>query len=70
MATQRNRHSTLIWHKSSASGGSGECIEVAGSGSSVLVRDSRDKSGVMLEFDHAQWRGFVRRLKQEHPDLG
>ncbi|HEX5301908.1 MAG TPA: DUF397 domain-containing protein [Streptosporangiaceae bacterium] len=66
MATQRNPKPTLIWRKSRASGGGGECIEVAGSGFSVLVRDTRDKFGVILEFDQVQWRSFVSRVKNGH----
>lgn len=63
MATQPNRDSALIWHKSSASGGGGECVEVAQRKSSVLVRDSGDRSGPVLAFTSAQWRGLTRRIK-------
>jgi hypothetical protein len=63
MAAQRNPDSTLIWRKSRASGGGGECLEVARSELSVLVRDTRDESGAMLEFGQVQWRGFVGRVK-------
>jgi hypothetical protein len=66
MATQPNRDSALIWHKSSGSGGGGECVEVAQWQSSVLVRDSGDRSGPVLAFTSAQWRGIVRRIKDGH----
>lgn len=62
MAAQPNRNSTLIWHKSRASGGSGNCVEVAKSGSSVLVRDSGDRPGAVLAFTCAQWLGLLRRI--------
>jgi len=65
MATQPNRDSTLIWRKSRLSGESGGCVEVAEQESSVLVRDSQNRSGAILQFTSAQWRGFVRRLKNE-----
>jgi len=65
MPTQRSRHSSLIWRKSSASGGSGECVEVAMWKSYVLVRDSGDQSGTVLEFTPAQWLALLRRLKNE-----
>ena len=65
MAIQPNRNSTLIWRKSSRSGESGGCVEVALTSSSVLVRDSRDRLGMKLAFSPDQWRGFVRRLKNE-----
>jgi hypothetical protein len=63
MATQPNQDSTLIWRKSSASGGNGNCVEVAKSGSSVLVRNSRNRSGTVLKLSCAQWRGLVQRIR-------
>jgi hypothetical protein len=67
MATQPNRDSTLIWRRSSNSGGTGNCVEVAELDSSVLVRDSRDQSGALLTFTSSQWLGFVRRIKNADP---
>jgi hypothetical protein len=63
MTTQPNRYSTLTWRKSSASGGDGACVEVAYSDSFVLVRDSRDRSGVILALTEGQWLGLLRRIK-------
>jgi hypothetical protein len=70
MTTQPNRESTLVWRRSRASGGSGECVEVATWESSVLVRDSRDRLGTRLTFSPAQWRGFVRGVKDDTTRLG
>ena len=70
MATRPNRESTLVWRKSRTSGASGGCVEVALSNSSVLVRDSRDQLGARLEFGPAQWRRFVRRVKDGDVRLG
>ena len=63
MATQPDRYSTVTWRKSSASGGAGECVEIATADSFVLARDSKDRSGVVLEFTTGQWLGFLRRVK-------
>jgi hypothetical protein len=63
MAAQPNRDSILSWRKSRASGGGGECVEVAKSESSVLVRDSGDPTGLTLELTRAQWRELVRHIK-------
>jgi len=63
MATQPNRDSTFIWRKSSASGASGGCVEVAQADSSVLVRDSRNRSGAVLVFTCAQWHRLMRDIK-------
>ena len=65
MAAQPNRYSTLIWRKSSRSGESGGCVEVAKSDSLVLVRDSRNRSGTVLELTCAQWRRLLRRIRND-----
>ncbi|MFB7471781.1 DUF397 domain-containing protein [Kitasatospora sp. NPDC056184] len=50
----------LVWFKSSYSGGEGgACVEVAEATESVLVRDSKDKSGPQLTFSSAAWESFV-----------
>lgn len=64
MPAKPSQNPTLIWRKSSASAGAGECVEVAKSGPSVLARDSRDRS-VVLEFTTAQWLGLLQRIKGE-----
>jgi hypothetical protein len=63
MAVQPNGDATLNWRKSSASGGDGACVEVAQSGSSVLVRDSSNPSGAVLVLTRAQWLGLLRQLR-------
>ncbi|AVT29832.1 DUF397 domain-containing protein [Plantactinospora sp. BC1] len=52
------------WRKSSrSSGNQGNCVEVADNlPHRVLVRDSKDRSGPVLTFGPAAWRGFVRDL--------
>lgn len=64
MARGPNRHSTLLWRKSRMSGESGGCVEVAAAEPFVLVRDSRDQLGTRLTFGPAQWRTFVRRIRE------
>ncbi|MFF2042540.1 DUF397 domain-containing protein [Kitasatospora sp. NPDC058170] len=50
----------IAWHKSSYSGNEGtECVEVAETTTSVLVRDSKDKSGPNLTFTPDGWQAFV-----------
>jgi hypothetical protein len=65
MAAQPNRPAGLTWHKSSHSSDGGNCVEMAKLDSSVLVRDSGDRSGPVLEFKPAQWVGLMRRIKNE-----
>jgi Domain of unknown function (DUF397) len=54
----------LVWKKSSYSGASGgNCIEVAGHGSRVLIRDTQDRKGSMLTVSPSAWQRFVERLR-------
>jgi hypothetical protein len=53
------------WRKSSYSGdGGSNCIEVAGHGSRVLVRDTKDRAYAMLRFTPAAWRKFAEQVKR------
>lgn len=65
MAAQPNRYTTLTWRKSSASTADGGCVEVAKSDSFVLVRDSREPSGGVLELTRSQWLALLRRIKND-----
>lgn len=52
------------WHKSSRSGGTGDCVEVAGNLPGVVgVRDSKDAHGPALTFDPPAWTTFVTAVK-------
>jgi hypothetical protein len=46
------------WRTSSASAGT-ECVVIAIVDDRVLVRDSKDPVGPILEFTHAEWRAFL-----------
>ena len=70
MATQPNQDPAAVWRKSRASSGDSECVEVAKWEAFVLVRDSGDQSGVILEFSPAQWRRFVSQVKNTNAAPG
>ena len=53
------------WRKSSYSGNGGECVEVADHDNRVLVRDTKNKAGVMLRFTADAWRRFADQVKGE-----
>ncbi|MFE2429386.1 DUF397 domain-containing protein [Streptomyces sp. NPDC059373] len=54
------------WLKSSySSGEGGECVEVAACPDTVLVRDSKDKPGPVLNFTPAAWSAFVGFAAQQ-----
>ncbi|MEO3809744.1 DUF397 domain-containing protein [Sphaerisporangium sp. B11E5] len=52
------------WRKSSFSGDSGECVEVASNLPGVrLVRDSKDPAGPVLAVSTEGWSAFVREVR-------
>ncbi len=52
------------WRKSSFSGNGGNCVEVAGHGSRVMVRDTKDRQGPVLPFSPDIWRRFTSQIKR------
>jgi hypothetical protein len=50
------------WVKSSYSGSQANCVEIAAS-DRVMIRDTKDRTGPVLRFTPATWRGFARQLK-------
>jgi hypothetical protein len=55
--------SAVTWRKSSYSGSNGgQCVEIAAPGR-VLVRDTGDRAGAVLEFGPDAWRKFAAKVK-------
>jgi hypothetical protein len=50
------------WRTASYSGNSGNCVEVADATRVVLVRDTKDRGG-MLAFPADAWQAFTDGLK-------
>jgi hypothetical protein len=54
------------WRKSRHSGGDSNCVEVAFAADvdgSVGVRDSKNRTGPLLEITSAEWNTFLRAIK-------
>jgi hypothetical protein len=66
MPGRQSRQPMLNWRTSKASGGSGNCLEIVGEEGLVLVRDSRNPSGTILEFPPGPWTSFLRRVRSEN----
>jgi Domain of unknown function (DUF397) len=58
------------WRKSSYSGNSGNCVEVAGNLPGIVaVRDSKDPDGPALIFTPDEWRAFAAGIRGGEFDL-
>ncbi|MEC4017126.1 DUF397 domain-containing protein [Streptomyces sp. H27-D2] len=55
--------SNIPWRKSSYSGESGDCVEIALLGGTPAVRDSKDPRGHVVSFAPDAWAAFVGELK-------
>jgi Domain of unknown function (DUF397) len=54
---------TAPWRKSSYSGtGGGSCVEAADLGTSILVRDTTDRGGVVLSIPTDAWCRFTATI--------
>jgi Domain of unknown function (DUF397) len=52
------------WRKSSYSGADGgECVEVASTSGTVMVRDTKDRDGSALSVPASAWKVFVARMQ-------
>jgi Domain of unknown function (DUF397) len=58
----------VAWKKSKHSA-AGNCVEVAFADNLVGVRDSKDPQGRTLTFTPAEWRAFVRGVRDGEFDL-
>jgi hypothetical protein len=56
------------WRKSSYSGNGGsDCVEVGGRGGRVVVRDTKNRTGPVLEVTPGAWRRFADQVKRSLP---
>jgi len=54
-----SQRAEIVWRKSLASGANGDCVEVAFTDASVLVRHSHDPLGPRLSFSYSEWSAFL-----------
>jgi hypothetical protein len=62
-------HTFENWRKSSRSGGTDNCVEVAWVPGHVGVRDSKDPTGPILDVKATAWRAFVTGVQYGQFDL-
>jgi hypothetical protein len=54
-----------VWRKSSYSGASNDCVEIALARTGAAVRDSKNPQGPLLRFDTAKWAHFLIATKDD-----
>jgi Domain of unknown function (DUF397) len=59
----------LNWRTARRSAGNGACVEVAAAGRHVLVRDSKDRDGSVMQYPGDAWQAFLAKAKNGHLDL-
>ncbi|MFF5155443.1 DUF397 domain-containing protein [Streptomyces sp. NPDC000348] len=53
---------TIRWRKSSHSGDSSNCVEIATTPATVLIRDSKNTSGPHLGLSPSTWLAFLTHI--------
>ncbi len=53
----------IVWRKSVASGSNGDCVEVAFTDKSVLMRHSKNPLGPQLSFSYSEWAAFLTGVR-------
>jgi hypothetical protein len=64
MGVKPGPHFCFKWRKSSYSADQGNCVEIATKPTYVLVRDSNEHNGPVLEMSSAQWEMFLARIRK------
>jgi hypothetical protein len=68
-ACESNTCVEVAFFKSTRSGTNGACVEVATCDCGIQVRDSKDQSGPVLNFTHAEWDAFLAGVRDGEFDL-
>ena len=58
-----NEARQLKWRKSRRSWNNGACVEAASLPGAVVVRDSQDAGGLVVDYPSMAWRSFVREAR-------
>ncbi len=59
----------LNWRTARRSAGNGACVEVAAAHRHVLVRDSKDQDGPVMQYPSGTWQAFLAEAKTGRLDL-
>jgi Domain of unknown function (DUF397) len=68
MSLNRDRLQVVDWRKARRSVATGECVEVAPIVGNIVVRDSMNPDGPVLQYSTASWRSFLIAAKRGNFD--
>jgi hypothetical protein len=60
---------SLRWRTARGSAGNGACVEVAPAAGTILIRDSKDREGPVVQYTGNSWRAFLGAAKEGQFDL-
>lgn len=69
MTSKRPEVGDLQWRVARRSVGNGACVEVARAPGAILIRDSKDKGGPVVQYPGNSWRTFLEVAKSGRFDL-
>ena len=69
MSVNHLDNSDLGWRTSRRSAGNGACVEVATADPYVLIRDSKDQNGPVIQYSGSAWHAFLAAARKGHLDL-
>jgi Domain of unknown function (DUF397) len=70
MTARPDQCPVTTWRKSSASADQDGCVEISAQKLFVLVRDSKNATGVMLKIPSGSWCELMRRIRNGQLDCG
>jgi Domain of unknown function (DUF397) len=59
----------MTWRKSSFSSNGLNCVEVAATQNTMLIRDSKNDTGPVIGFSEGEWSSFLRGIRSGALDL-
>jgi Domain of unknown function (DUF397) len=59
----------LQWRTARRSAANGACVEVAPAAGAIIVRDSQDQAGPLIQYTGKSWCAFLSVAKQGRYDL-
>ncbi len=65
MSLTRFEFRQLTWRKARSSMNNGNCVEIAPTDGRIMVRDSMQPCGPVLEYPAAVWRTFIAEAKRD-----